>query len=186
MPPKIKYNENEIIEAAYNIVRKNGTSALTARSLAAELGTSTAPIFTAFKNMEQVLELVTKKAETLYKHYIEKALLAPLPFKECGLKYIQFALDEPLLFKMLFMKEKAFSQYTHYFPADPMAPTVLNIAKTQYNIDEEKVRKLYNHLSVYVHGLAVLCAQGSLVFTMKDMEAMLSEVFVALKKNLEE
>ena len=51
MPPKAKYTREEIIETALNIVAEKGKSALNARDLGAALGTSTRPVFTAFKNM---------------------------------------------------------------------------------------------------------------------------------------
>ncbi len=45
MPPKFKFTRAQIIDAAVNITRKNGISALTARALATELGSSSKPIF---------------------------------------------------------------------------------------------------------------------------------------------
>jgi hypothetical protein len=42
--------------------------------------------------------------------------------------------------------------------------------------------KIYNHMSVYAHGLATLYAQGNCVFSDEDVDAMLSEVFLALAK----
>ena len=56
--------------------------------------------------------------------------------------------------------------------------------KKYYHFDHmlsfDKAKKLYNHLSVYVHGIAVLFAQKQFVFTMDDVSDMLSEVFNAL------
>ena len=54
MPPKAKFTKAEIIEAALNIVRADGYEALTSRALGTYLGSSARPIFTVFKNMEEV------------------------------------------------------------------------------------------------------------------------------------
>ena len=48
MPPKPKYTRNEVAIAAFNIIKKDGLSALTARELGKSLGTSVSPIFTTF------------------------------------------------------------------------------------------------------------------------------------------
>ena len=40
MPPKVLFTKEEITDAAVRVVRKKGSSALAARSLAAELGCS--------------------------------------------------------------------------------------------------------------------------------------------------
>ena len=52
MPPKAKYTREEIIDKAFEMTRKNGIDSVVARELGKELGTSSSPIFTAFKNME--------------------------------------------------------------------------------------------------------------------------------------
>ena len=54
MPPKFKFTREEIIEKALNVTRAKGISGLTARTLAAELGSSSKTIFGSFKNMEEV------------------------------------------------------------------------------------------------------------------------------------
>lgn len=52
MPPKPKFTREEIVAAALQVVRTRGLEALTTREIAAELGTSTRPIFTYFESME--------------------------------------------------------------------------------------------------------------------------------------
>ena len=155
---------------------------LTARGLAAELGTSTAPIFTAFQNIEELENLVFKKARDLYATYADEAMNSALPFKECEKKYIQFAKDEPELFKLLFMGS-CDDTPTHFFPSTyEFCDDVLGILESKPAINKEKAFALYNHLSVYAHGLAVLYAQHNCTFTMEDVDRMLSEVFYALTK----
>lgn len=183
MPPKAKYSREAIGETAYKMVRKHGESFLTARSLAAELGTSTAPIFTAFSGIEEVQRFVTEKAATLFRSYLEAGLAQALPFKGAGLEYIRFAKEEPELFKLLFMQGSESAQPTHYLPTHfAYEPDVRGAVASFHGLNERQAKRLYNHLSVYAHGLAVLFAQRQCVFTMEDAERMLSEVFLALKK----
>ena len=54
MPPKPKFTREEVAKTAFDIVKKEGLSALTARELGSRLGTSARPIFTLFKSMEEV------------------------------------------------------------------------------------------------------------------------------------
>ena len=53
MPPKFKFTREQIVAAALEVTRKNGITGLTARGLAAELGSSAKPIFGLFQNMEE-------------------------------------------------------------------------------------------------------------------------------------
>lgn len=185
MPPKQKYSKDEIIDCAFAAVRKHGEDFLSARSLAAELGTSTAPLFTAFDSIEEIRAAVTEKAKALYLRYLNEGLQQSIPFKGAGLKYVQFAKDEPMLFRMLFMHadEDPATEASHYFPSgfEP-EPQVRDTLQSGYGWSEEKAKSVYNHLSVYTHGLAVLYAQGHCVFTDEDISRMLSEVFAALTR----
>ncbi len=181
MPPKAKFTKQQIIDTAFCLVQKHGMEMLTARSLAAELETSTAPIFTAFSSIEEVQKAVIERAMALYKTYFNEGLSMTPPFKGTGIKYIEFAKNEPELFKLLFMGSDEDEQASHFFPEkDENLPTVLAAIENSNGISEDRARYLYNHLSVYAHGLAVLYAQRRCVFTMEDVNRMLSEVFFAL------
>ena len=54
MPPKPKFTREEIVEKALELVAQGGEEALTARDLGQRLGSSARPIFTVFKNMEEL------------------------------------------------------------------------------------------------------------------------------------
>ena len=183
MPPKSRYSREKIIDTAYEMVRKNGESCLSARAIAKELGCSTAPIFTVFSSIDDIYAEVAQRAIALYGRYIKEGLSTVPAFKGTGLKYIQFAKDEPELFRMLFMRSEPDELPSHYFPGgDANEPMIRGAVEEDYGIDRERARKIYNHLSVYVHGIAVLFAQGRCVFTDEDASLMLSEIFLALTK----
>ena len=61
MPRRYMFTKEEITEAALNITRRNGFSALTARSLGQELGCSSKPVFGLFDNMESVTVRALRK-----------------------------------------------------------------------------------------------------------------------------
>ncbi len=61
MPPKAKFDKDEIMKTALSIVENDGMDALTARTLGQRLGSSARPIFTIFKNMDEVACETIKK-----------------------------------------------------------------------------------------------------------------------------
>ena len=182
MPPKAKYTREQIIDTAYGMVRQYGEDMLSARNLASALGTSTSPIFAVFDSIDEVMSEVRKKATELYRKYLDEGLSQAHAFKGAGLKYIQFAKDEPELFKLLFMRS-GIEEPTKYLPEYYMfEPQVRGTIKDSYNMNDPGAMRLYNHLSVYTYGIAVLFAQRNYVFSDEDVNEMLSEVFLALKK----
>lgn len=183
MPPKAKYTREQMIDEAYGLVRERGERALTARGLAARLGTSTAPIFTAFSSIDEVSSEVRKKAERLYSEHVEAPMEGVPEFKSYGLKYIRFAKDEPQLFEMLFMCSDSEESPSHYFPQKyAYEEEVRESVEKNHGSNTQRARKIYNHMSVYAHGLAVMYVRGQCVFTDEDISRMLSEVFLALVK----
>ena len=103
MPPKVRFQKEEVIDAALNIARKQGIDAVTAREVAKELQVSVGPIFTWFDTMDELKAEIYKLARAMYRDYIERGLEGPIPFLGVGQQYLQFAKDEPELYKMLFL-----------------------------------------------------------------------------------
>lgn len=182
MPPRAKFTKAEVLEAALGLVREEGMEALSARSLAARLGTSTAPIFTAFSSLEELKRAVEQAARQCYADYIKQGLSdKQRPFKEAGLMYIRFAKEEKHLFKLLFLKRASGREQTHYFPdTDENNPIILEAICQNYNLSEDRARRIYNHMSVYALGLALAFSQEDSVFSEEDASALLSELFFSL------
>ena len=186
MPPKAKFTKEEITETAFNIVRADGFEALTSRELGIRLGSSARPIFTVFKNMEEVQQAVVESAKALYKEYVNKGLTAEHPFKGVGTQYILFSVNEPKLFQLLFMTER---------PQIPDLSGVLTLIEESYEeilsslqgdygISELLAEKLYHHLWIYTHGIATLCATRMCSFTGAEISSMITEVFTSILKNI--
>ena len=98
MPPKFKFTRDEIIESAFNFVRKNGWHKLTTRTLAEELGASAKPIYSFFKSMDNLEEeLVKKSVDLLFEHMIEYR--TGDPWIDHGIGYVMFAQNESYLFR---------------------------------------------------------------------------------------
>ena len=100
MPPKAKFTRQEIIDAAVDIARRAPLEAVTAQELASVLGTSTRPVFTYFRTLEEVRAAVVEEAGKIYGQYVERGLSMNPPFKGYGMETIRFAREEPNLFRL--------------------------------------------------------------------------------------
>lgn len=188
MPPKAKFTKAEIIEAALNIVRTDGYEALTSRALGIYLGSSARPIFTVFKNMEEVQQAMIEAAKNLYKEYVNKGLTAEHPFKGVGTQYILFSVNEPKLFQILFMAEqKQIPDLSGVLPLiDESYGDILLSIQKDYEISELSAKKLYQHLWIYTHGIASLCATKMCRFTGEEISSMITEVCTSILKKIQE
>lgn len=184
MPPKCKFTKDEIIQAALNIVRAEGIDAITARGLAAKLGTSTRPIFTFYENMEDLRQDTVMAAKELYTQYAVKGLQSEPPFMGVGVQYLKFAREEPKLFQLLFMSEmpEKFDPITALRTYDDRFENVVHIIQDGFQVHSDTAAKLYRHLWIYTHGIATLLVTRVCSFSDEEIGQMLTEVFVSLMK----
>lgn len=188
MPPKAKFTKSEIIEAALNIVRTEGYEALTSRALGTHLGSSARPIFTVFRNMEEVQQATIESAKALYKKYVNRGLEENPPFKGVGTQYILFSVNEPKLFHLLFMTEqKQIPDLSGVLPLiDESYEDILLSIQKDHEISELSAKKLYRHLWIYTHGIASLCATKMCRFTGEEISMMITEVCMSILKKIKE
>ena len=186
MPPKFKFTREQVITAALNVTRKNGIVGLTARGLAAELGSSAKPIFGLFQNMEEVQQEVIITAKKKYREYISKGLSQDLAFKGVGMEYILFSINEPKLFQLLFMTEQSqIPDLTGVLPLiDDSYEQILRSIQSGYGIDKSSAEILYRHLWIYTHGIATLCATNMCRFTNEEVSSMIRQVCISILKSI--
>lgn len=117
MPPRVKTTKEMIINAAFEITRKNGIDAVNAKSVANYLKCSTQPVMYNFATIEELKLTVFDKAFTYMKEQVvfPKGKRSEYPMREVGLDYISFARREPNLFKLLFE-----SSYSERCPVDDL------------------------------------------------------------------
>ena len=179
MPPKSKCTREQIIDAAATIVRSGGMSALTARSLGEKLSCSARPIFTVFASMDEVKDEVYKYARRVYSEYVASGLKEDIAFKGVGKAYIGFAEKEPQFFKELFMRVdgEPYSQGNALVGIDENFDDILKSIEDGYGLDRADAQKIYFHMWVYTHGLAVMIATGVCSFGADEISTMITEMF---------
>ncbi len=188
MPPKVKFTKEQITEAALELTREGGLSAVTARSIAKKLKSSPKVIFGLFENMEEVQRSVITAAKALYREYIERGLAEKQPFRGVGTQYILFSIQEPKLFQLLFMSEKQqIPSLSDILPLiDENYRKILLSIQEDTRVDKSSSERLYRHLWVYTHGIASLCATKMCRFTAEEISDMMADIYLGLLLKIKE
>lgn len=179
MPPKAKYTREEIIDKAFQMTREKGIDAVVARELGKALGTSSSPIFTAFKNMEEVQSEVRKVAMREFESYVRDAINYAPAFKYVGMKMIEFATKEPKLFQLLYMREHDRSQ-TYDMLMEELGDTVgvcIEIMQKEYALTRKEAELLFRQVWLHTFGICVLVAGKVCILTSEEISEMLSMEF---------
>lgn len=180
MPRKFMFTREEILSAALELIRKGGVSALTARALGTELGSSSRPVFGLFKNMEEVQQEVLKAADKLYQSYLKEDMENGKypPYKASGMAYIRFAKEEKELFKLLFMRDR-----THENREDDREKIkpLLHLIQQNLGLNEEEAYIFHTEMWLYVHGIATALATSYLVWNEEFISKALTDGYYGMK-----
>lgn len=182
MPPKPKFTREEIVDAAMKIAAERGMKALTSRELGAALGSSARPIFTVFKNMDEVKTEVRRAALRCFEDYAKKAEGYTPAFKQVGLQMILFAKEQPELYRLLFMSENFGAEGFDdiYGNLGATADDCIGYIRRDYGLNAEEAMTLFRDTWIFTYGVGSLIASGVCRFSENDIQDMLSREFVAL------
>jgi AcrR family transcriptional regulator len=156
MPPAIRFSREAVLNAAYELVRRDGPAALNARAVAKELGGSTQPIFRLFSGMDELrAEVIALADQRICTIMSERAKLSDNPYISVCFSYLLFARDEPQLFKLLFMRDRISDgscgrEYSHSWG--------FHLIENSVKVNRETAIKLYERSFFFAHGLAVCIA----------------------------
>lgn len=183
MPPKPKFTREEIVNAALSIVSERGVDALTARELGERLGSSARPIFTVFKNMEEVQAEVRAAAMRRFEAFAPADAGGDMPlFKQVGMRMVRFGLQEPKLYQLLFMQENRRAEsFDDVFGAlGTTADLCIDVLCRDYALNRAEARALFEAVWIYTFGVGALCATGVCRFSEERLSWMLTTEFQAM------
>ena len=184
MAPKYKFTKEEMVEAALQVVRTKGIGGLTAKTMADELGTSTQPIFTRFGSMEGIKREVYAAAVRVYDGYTDAGLKAEVPFFGVGMQYIQFAREEPELYRLLFLSREtdlsAMKSMEHL--QQLVRPTLMRI----YCMTSQEADLYFRNLWLVVHSLSTLIVTGDCPYSDQEIGRILTGFSISICKSIKE
>ena len=182
MPPKIKISKQDIIDAALNLIRKEGETGLNARALASYIGCSTQPIFSNYQSMEILKQDVIRSAYEIYQDYVitETQTNNYTQYKASGIAYIRFAKEESGLFKLLFMRDRS-NEKTDVW--DPVTENVLGLLQKNVGFSREQAHRFHLEMWIYTHGIATMLATSYLPLDMETISGLITDAYLGLKKH---
>lgn len=182
MPPKARFTREQIAAAALEIIKEDGVVALTARSLGQRLGSSASPVFTVFRNMEEVKWAARALALREFEAYTGDFTAYTPAFKRIGMRMVSYAVHEPELYKLLFMQEyperQSFDRYMANLGAT--ADTCIALIRRDYGLTQDQAKLLFEQMWIHTFGLGALCAMKVCDFTEEEISEKLGQAFAGM------
>lgn len=179
MPPKSKITKEMIVDAAFEIVRKEGADKVTARSISEKLNCSTQPVLYYFSTVEEIKKAVYQKVDEYHGAYLMNLeMISENPMLAIGINYIQFAIEERNLFRFLFQSNE-FSGISmlELLETEEFVP-MLGMLQNELDISMEAAKDIFNTLFIFSHGYASLYANNTMVYNEQDVIKALDRIFV--------
>lgn len=172
MPRQPRFSKDNIVAAGLRIVRACGFEAISARALGKELGTSSSPIFTMFKDMDEVLDAVRIAAEKAFNARMDGVTDFFPAFKEFGLRLVAFAKEDPNIFQMLFLGKDSRPEI-----AESIARECLGSVEQGYGLSLDQAEMLFRQMWPVACGIAALCVKHPEDFPEEEVSKTLSYHF---------
>lgn len=168
MPPKIQFTKEQIIEAAFDIACQEGIDSITIRKVAERLGSSIAPIYVNFENVDELVQAVVSKSFA-----VGQELLAEQdsgnPFFDLGAASLRFAREYSQLFRDLVLQG---SRHMRRYDQE-LGPEVIAHMKKDPELagfSDEELKEILLKMRMFQIGLSVMIANQLLAEDFDEMK----------------
>jgi len=160
MGPKVKFTKEQIIDAAFEIARTEGIESITMRKIAEKMGSSVAPIYVNFKNVDELNEALMERIISISRQLLMEENTGN-PFHDMGNASLRFAMEYSVIFRDFVIKS---SKYMQGYD-EKMIPVLIEEMKKDpdlkdFTIDELKTILL--KMRIFQLGLSMMAANNLL------------------------
>ena len=177
MPAARKVSKDEIIDAAVEVLRDGGFSAVNARSVAKKLGCSTQPIYFSFQKLKAAL---TERAIAMHTRRVRDSLRAhegnDSRYSSYGMGFVKFAAEEKQLFRWLYLEGEQLGPYQN----DVLLGEVIAVIVEEFGYSEDVARRFHQDMIYFSYGLAILANTDHLHLSETELREAFRREFRAL------
>ena len=179
MTQKAVFTREMVVEAAYQLTRERGWHEVSARTIAQKLGSSTMPLYSQLKSMEEIEREVRARAQACMQEYQRRPWSAET-LMNAAVGYVIFARDEPNLFRFIYVDRpvRAGAEGAQGGVVKPEdVGGVVDLAdQSTAALKDPLVLKSW----AFTHGLASLISSGVLDLPDETIARLLGEVGAAI------
>jgi len=166
LPPKNKFTKEKIIEIAFEIAREEGIDNITIRKIADNLGSSIAPIYVNFKDVEELKEAVISKIYDISNSILQNQNSGDV-FLDMGIASVKFAKDYSVIFKDLILKN---NHYLDNYDEQVGNNIIQEMKKDEAlkDFSNEEIKLLLMKMRAFQAGLSIMATNESFASELTD------------------
>lgn len=176
MARKVQITKEIILQAALDMLIRDGYSSINIKTLAKEIGCSTQPLVWHFDNMEGL-----RTALSEYASDYANAKMSPTEqngidsFEQIGRAYVKIAVNEPNLFRFLYLNDnnKKENQFGSIVSSEKSRELIEQIS-FHLELAKENVGRYLQNTVIYAYGVATLVATNVIQASEEEMMEMIN------------
>lgn len=159
--PKQKITREMVADAAFQLAREGGMERVQVKPIAARLGCSVQPLYSSFRNMEELRRAVEHRTAEFMVDYLSARFRPDDLFQSTGRAYVQLARDEPELFRIFILRRREGVSSLEELRRREASPKVAEAIAAQLGLGEEQARQLHLDMLIYTVGLGTIFAAST-------------------------
>ncbi len=157
--PRQRITRELLFQRAYDLLKEEGISAISAKSLAKAACCSVQPIYTYFSNMDELKDGLYQEAGRDYRRFLEKHVGQMKEPVKTGLAHVMFAFQCPHLFFLLFQQtaqDLLTKTFSHSMEGQGCLEFLLSFLQQNTQLGEKGTQ----YFLMLVHGVAAMVHSG--------------------------
>jgi len=160
MPPKPKFSKQQIIDSAFHIAKTEGLDNISIRKVADHLGSSSAPIYVNFNDVEELKQAVIHKIVELSQQMLQEHQSGN-PFRDIGIASLKMAMEFPVLIRDFVQKP---NEYLNDYDKE-MGGGLISMMQQDPELEgftEEELMSILLKMRIFQTGLTLMVSNGLL------------------------
>lgn len=178
MGRKTQVSKDVILQAALEMLIRDGYSAINIKTLSKEIGCSTQPLVWHFENMDGLRKALANYALIYANEKMRPSANGAInAFEQLGRAYIKMALYEPNLFQFVFLNGSGCypTGNANMLIEDKDHAELIKIIAKEFQIPEQNAGQYVQNSVIYTHGLATFVATGIMNISEKEIMILIKQ-----------
>lgn len=177
--PKQRITKEMIIQAAFETARTDGMEQVLVKSIADKIGCSVQPIYSYCNNMEGLRTEVVKQVRLFLQNYLSAHIDKNDLFRSTGRAYLQFAKEEPHLFKIFVLHQRTGVSSLNDLYRTEANPHMAEFIADTLHIGLSQAKQLHLNMLIYTIGIGTVLSVTTPGISTEDIYMQQESAFEA-------
>jgi AcrR family transcriptional regulator len=179
--PKQKINKKMVIDAAFEIARKNSYETVTVNQIADALGCSVQPVYSYCTSMDKLREDLKHRVHEYFRHEMTSKIDVNDFYLSTAQSLLSLAVSEPNLFKLFIYSQRDQINSVKDFTLLLTDPSFPRIAAAKFGLNPDAEHMLHYSIAVFTYGMCLML--NTTQISMDEAQALLKNTYDALLRS---